>query len=119
MDSIVEGVGLNRLTANFKRALPLLDGATAASDADAVRMAAHVRTHDGLFIGSSSAVNLVGAVRVARALGPGHVVATLICDSGARHVSRFYDPAALAAAGLGEAAGAGVGGATDLRFLDG
>lgn len=48
--------------------------------------------NDGIFIGSSSAVNCVGAVKAARALGPGHTVVTVLCDGGARHLSKFHNP---------------------------
>ena len=65
---MTEGVGLNRVTANFARALPLLDGAVACSDEEAAEMARHLLAHDGLFVGSSAAVNCVGAVKVARAM---------------------------------------------------
>lgn len=68
VDSVTEGVGLNRVTANFARALPLLDGAVACSDEEAAEMARHLLAHDGLFVGSSAAVNCVGAVKVARAM---------------------------------------------------
>jgi len=68
VDSVTEGVGLNRVTANFSRALPLLDGAVTCSDEEAVEMARHLLAHDGLFVGSSAAVNCVGAVKVARAM---------------------------------------------------
>lgn len=128
-DTVAEGVGLNRLTLNFSRAR--VDGAVRCSDAEAVRMAAHVLRHDGLFVGSSAAVNLVGAVKVARrfcaqrreqqellmarseegrrgraggvqlpAPLPRPVVATLLCDGGARHLTKFHSPEYLATLGL-------------------
>jgi cysteine synthase A len=99
VDTITEGIGINRLTANFARA-PALDGAFRGTDAEAVAMARHLRREDGLFVGSSAAMNAVGALRVAQALGPGHVVVTLLCDSGGRHLSKFWNEGALAAAGL-------------------
>ena len=68
VDTVTEGVGLNRVTANFARALPLLDGAVSCSDEEAAEMARHLLAHDGLFVGSSAAVNCVGAVKVARAM---------------------------------------------------
>lgn len=68
VDTVTEGVGLNRVTSNFAKALPLLDGAVPCSDGEAVEMARHLLAHDGLFVGSSAAVNCVGAVKVARAL---------------------------------------------------
>ena len=66
---------------------------------------------DGLFLGSSSAMNCVGAVRAARLLGPGHTVVTILCDSGFRHVSKFHNPEYLAAHGLTPKA-------CGLEFLD-
>lgn len=56
--------------------------------------------NDGLFIGSSAAVNCVGAVKVARALGPGHTIVTVLCDGGARHLSKFHNPEYLKRYGL-------------------
>ena len=52
--------------------------------------------NDGLFIGSSTAVNCVGAVKAARQLGPGHTIVTILCDGGARHLSKFHNPEYLA-----------------------
>lgn len=68
VDTITEGIGINRLTANFLRA-PRFDGAFQGSDAEAVAMARHLRAADGLFVGSSAAMNALGALRVAQALG--------------------------------------------------
>lgn len=87
-DTITEGVGINRLTTNFTMAK--IDGAVHASDREAVEMAAYLMRNEGLFVGSSSAVNCVGAVKVARALGPGHVIVTILCDGGHRHLSKFH-----------------------------
>lgn len=56
--------------------------------------------NDGLFIGSSSAMNCVGAVRVAEKIGPGHTIVTILCDSGMRHLSKFYDVVYLSDHGL-------------------
>lgn len=56
--------------------------------------------NDGLFVGSSSAMNCVGAVRVAQTLGPGHTIVTILCDSGMRHLSKFHDPKYLDLYGL-------------------
>lgn len=100
IDTIIEGVGLDRISANFAKALPLLTGAFPCSDAEAVAMARYILRHEGLFIGSSSALCLVGAVQAARALGPGHKIVTLLCDSGSRHISRFWNDELLARMGL-------------------
>lgn len=66
--------------------------------------------YDGLFVGSSSAMNCVGAVRVAKALGPGHTIVTILCDSGMRHLSKFYNAEYLSEHGLTPSA-------TGLEFL--
>jgi len=54
----------------------------------------------GLFVGSSSCVNLCAAVHIARQLGPGHRIVTLLCDSGSRHLSKFYNDEWLKAQGI-------------------
>lgn len=56
--------------------------------------------NDGLFVGSSSAMNCVGAVRVAQSLGPGHIIVTILCDSGMRHLSKFHSAQYLSQHGL-------------------
>lgn len=66
--------------------------------------------NDGLFLGSSSAMNCVGAVRAAQLLGPGHTIVTILCDSGMRHLSKFYDAQYLSLHGLTPTA-------TGLEFL--
>ncbi|PIA25620.1 hypothetical protein AQUCO_11000028v1 [Aquilegia coerulea] len=88
-DTITEGIGINRLTKNF--VLAELDGAFRGTDIEAVEMSRFLLKNDGLFVGSSSAMNCVGAVRVAQSLGPGHTIVTILCDSGMRHLSKFYD----------------------------
>jgi cysteine synthase A len=98
-DTIVEGVGINRRTANWALC-PQLQGAFRVTDAEAVAMARHLRHADGLWVGSSAAVNCVGALRVAQALGKGHTIVTVLCDGGSRHVSRFWDDAVLQQHGL-------------------
>ncbi|KAI5674679.1 hypothetical protein M9H77_15043 [Catharanthus roseus] len=88
-DTITEGIGINRLTENFK--LAELDGAFRGTDMQAVEMSRYLLKNDGLFVGSSSAMNCVGAVKVAQKIGPGHTIITILCDSGMRHLSKFYD----------------------------
>ncbi|XP_042010995.1 cysteine synthase 2-like [Salvia splendens] len=97
-DTITEGIGINRLTENFKAAE--LDGAFRGSDKEAVEMSRYLLKNDGLFLGSSSAMNCVGAVRVAQQMGPGHTIVTILCDSGMRHLSKFYNAEYLAKYGL-------------------
>ncbi|KAJ0102045.1 cysteine synthase 2-like [Pistacia vera] len=97
-DTITEGIGINRLTENFLMAK--LDGAFRGTDKEAVEMSRFLLKNDGLFLGSSSAMNCVGAVRVAQSLGPGHTIVTILCDSGMRHLSKFYDAQYLSQLGL-------------------
>ncbi|KAK9673746.1 hypothetical protein RND81_12G186200 [Saponaria officinalis] len=97
-DSITEGIGINRLTKNFTMAK--LDGAFRGTDKEAVEMSRYLLKRDGLFLGSSSAMNCVGAVKVAQALGPGHTIVTILCDNGMRHLSRFYKAEYLSPLGL-------------------
>lgn len=87
-DSIVEGVGLDRVTANFSAAL--IDEAHTAGDQELLDMAHALLRLEGLFVGSSSALNLAVACKVAAALPRGSTVVTMVCDSGARHLSRFW-----------------------------
>ncbi|CAL9219054.1 unnamed protein product [Arabidopsis halleri] len=97
-DTITEGIGINRLTKNFLMAK--LDGGFRGTDKEAVEMSRFLLKNDGLFVGSSSAMNCVGAVRVAQTLGPGHTIVTILCDSGMRHLSKFHDPKYLDLYGL-------------------
>ncbi|KAI9102275.1 hypothetical protein K1719_023477 [Acacia pycnantha] len=107
-DTITEGIGCNRITKNFMMAE--VDGAFQATDMEAVEMSRFLLKNDGLFLGSSSAMNCVGAVRVAQSLGPGHTIVTILCDSGMRHLSRFHNPQYLSQLGLTPKA-------TGLEFL--
>ncbi|KAJ2561336.1 Cysteine synthase 2 [Coemansia sp. RSA 1836] len=99
VDTLVEGIGLNRLTRNFARVAPVLDGAISVSDADAVRMARWLMAKDGQFVGSSAAVNCVAALSIARSLGPGHTIVTILADSGHRHLTKFWNDDAMARIG--------------------
>jgi cysteine synthase A len=89
--SEIEGIGIGRITDNFKHAE--LDGACRGTDQEAVNMAYYLMKKEGLFVGPSAALNLVGAVKVARKLGPGHTVVTIICDGGDRYISKLYNEA--------------------------
>jgi cysteine synthase len=93
-DSIAEGIGLDRISANFAAALPHIDVAYTITDQDALDMARWILTHEGLLIGSSTAMNLVGTVRFARRHLRDHdVICTIVCDSGQRHLTRFWNRA--------------------------
>lgn len=110
-DTIVEGVGIDRVTANFNAALPYVDGAYTATDKEMVEMSRYLLRNDGLFCGSSTALNCVGAVKLARALGPGHTIVTLLCDNGMRHLSRLWNADFIEGLGLTPA---GTGAALDF-----
>lgn len=93
VDTVVEGIGINRLTQNINLALPIIDDAFRISDAEAVSMARYLVQHDGLFLGSSSACNLVACVKLVKKMGwcNGERVVTIMCDSGTRHYSKFWN----------------------------
>ncbi|CAB4409107.1 unnamed protein product [Rhizophagus irregularis] len=91
VDTIVEGVGINRMTENFNMSTGMIDDAIRVTDEEAIAMARYLAKEEGLFIGSSSAINCVGCVRVARKLGPGHRIVTILCDSGQRHLTKFWN----------------------------
>ncbi|KAJ7141203.1 tryptophan synthase beta subunit-like PLP-dependent enzyme [Mycena epipterygia] len=95
VDTVVEGIGINRLTQNISLALPIIDDAFRVSDSEAVAMARYLMKHDGLFVGSSSACNLVACVRLVKKMGwhSGERIVTVLCDSGARHYSKVQCPA--------------------------
>ena len=101
VDTIVEGIGLYRRTANFDRAMQAgLDGAYRCSDQEALHMSRLLLAREGLFLGSSSAVNCVGALKLARDLGPGHTIVTILCDDGSRHLTKLWSPEFIQAQGL-------------------
>ncbi|KAJ6006706.1 Cysteine synthase 2 [Penicillium sp. IBT 35674x] len=106
VDTIVEGIGINRVTANFEAGKELVDDAVRVTDAQALAMAKWLVEKDGIFVGSSSAVNCFAAVKTAQKLGPGHRIVTMLSDSGSRHLSRFWKKAG------------NVGGAVDTKLTD-
>lgn len=90
VDSMVEGVGINRITNNFEAGRELVDDAVKVTDDQAARMARWLVEKDGMFLGSSSAVNCVAAVVAAMELPEGSRVVTMLCDPGTRHLSKFW-----------------------------
>ena len=92
--SITEGIGQGRVTANLEGLT--IDHAFQIPDAQAVEHVFHLVEHEGLCLGGSSGVNIAGAVRLARALGPGRTIVTILCDYGARYQSKLFNPAFLA-----------------------
>jgi len=111
--TINEGVGIGRLTANFSLALDAgIEEAFAGVDAEVVDMAAFLLRREGLHVGPSAALNVCGAVKAARRLGPGHTVVTVICDGGARYGTKLWAPdgAFLRERGLAVSPGVAAGG---------
>ena len=100
--SITEGIGIGRVTANLRDAP--IDDAVHVTDAEAVAMVHRLLREEGLFLGSAAGVNLVGALKVAGEMGPGHRIVTILCDSVHKYQSRLYDRDWLAQKGLLEAA---------------
>ncbi|MGH8288767.1 MAG: cysteine synthase A [Steroidobacteraceae bacterium] len=88
--SITEGIGIGRVTANLQGAP--IDDAVHVEDADTVRFVYRLLREEGLFLGSTSGINVAAAVHVARELGPGHTVVTVLCDGGAKYQSRLFNP---------------------------
>jgi cysteine synthase len=101
--SITEGIGIGRVTANMKDAP--IDDALHIEDAETVHYVYQLLREEGLFVGSTSGVNVAAAVRVARELGPKHTVVTVVCDDGSKYLSRLYNREWLAQKGLLQAAG--------------
>ena len=98
-DSDLEGIGIKRLTANFEGAP--IDRAIRATDAQAIAMAHWLLEHEGIFVGGSSGLNVVGAATIARELPAGSTVVTILCDGGARYLSRIFNDAWLQQNGFG------------------
>jgi cysteine synthase len=96
--SITEGIGQGRITANLEGLQ--IDHAFQIPDAEAVAQVFDLVEYEGLCLGGSSGVNVAGAVRLARELGPGHTVVTILCDHGARYQSKLFNPAFLRSHGL-------------------
>src|ERR1700729_1432621 len=101
--SITEGIGIARITVNFKDAP--LDDAVHIEDGDSVHYVYRLLREEGLFLGSTSGINVAAAVHVARELGPGHTIVTVLCDGGAKYQSRLFNREWLQQKGLAAHAG--------------
>jgi cysteine synthase A len=101
--SITEGIGIGRITANLKDAP--IDDAIHVEDADTVRFVYRLLREEGLFLGSTSGINVAAAVRVALELGRGHTIVTILCDGGAKYQSRLFNREWLEQKGLAPHAG--------------
>jgi cysteine synthase A len=91
--SITEGIGQSRVTANLEGAP--VDFAYQIPDEEALPIVFDLVVNEGLLLGGSSGINIAGAIHLARELGPGHTIVTLLCDSGARYASKLFNPAFL------------------------
>ncbi len=96
--SITEGIGQGRITANLEGLA--VDMAFTIPDAEALPVVFDLLEHEGLCLGGSSGVNVAGAIRMARAMGPGHTIVTILCDYGTRYQSKLFNPAFLRDRGL-------------------
>lgn len=96
--SITEGIGQGRITANLEGFRP--DMAWTIPDSEALPIVFDLLAHEGLCLGGSSGINIAGAMRMARALGPGHTIVTILCDYGTRYQSKLFNPEFLRARNL-------------------
>lgn len=97
-NSITEGIGQGRITANME-GVPM-DDAVRVDDPEALRVVYQLLKKDGLFMGGSVGINVGAAYAIAKQMGPGHTIVTVLCDSGARYQSRLFNPEWLASKGL-------------------
>ena len=101
--SVTEGIGIGRVTANLEGSP--IDDALHITDVECVRTVFSLLRDEGLFLGSTSGVNVAAAAQIARRLGPGHTVVTMLCDTGAKYQSRLFNRKWLAEKGLLDASG--------------
>ncbi|MDY8109693.1 cysteine synthase A [Fulvimarina sp. 2208YS6-2-32] len=96
--SITEGIGQGRVTANLEGFEP--DFAYQIGDPEALKIVFDLVTEEGLCLGGSSGINIAGAIRLAKEMGPGHTIVTILCDYGNRYQSKMFNPAFLKEKGL-------------------
>lgn len=97
-DSIAEGIGQGRITGNLEDAV--VDMPFQIPDAEALPIVFDLLKHEGLCLGLSSGINVAGAVRMAKEMGPGHTIVTILADYGTRYMSKLFNPAFLKEKGL-------------------
>ncbi|KAI1082276.1 PALP-domain-containing protein [Whalleya microplaca] len=98
--SITEGIGQGRITDNLAPDVALLDGSVHIADAKSVEMVYRCLDEEGLYLGASSALNVVAAKEVAELMGPGHTVVTMLCDGAYRYADRLFSRKWLESKGL-------------------
>jgi cysteine synthase len=96
--SITEGIGQGRITANLEGAV--VDDAFQIPDSEAIPTAFDLMEYEGLCMGGSTGVNVAGAIRLAKQMGPGHIIVTMLCDYGTRYASKLFNPDFLREKGL-------------------
>lgn len=96
--SITEGIGNSRVTANMEGVA--IDDAIQIDDTEAVRVVYRLLREEGLFMGGSTGINVAAAVALAKQMGPGHTIVTILCDSGSRYQSRLFNREWLESKGL-------------------
>ena len=96
--SITEGIGQGRITANLEGFTP--DFSYRIPDAEALPLVFDLLQDEGLCMGGSTGINIAGAIRMARDMGPGHTIVTILCDYGSRYQSKIYNPGFLKEKGL-------------------
>ncbi len=96
--SVTEGIGQGRITKNLEGFAP--DFSFEIPDTQSIPLVHQLVVEEGLCVGGSSGVNITGAIALARELGPGHVIVTMLCDSGTRYQSKLFNPAFLASKNL-------------------
>ncbi len=97
-DSITEGIGQGRITGNLENII--VDKAYRIKDSEALQILFDLTQNQGICLGGSSGINIAGAMAMARDLGPGHTIVTLLCDYGSRYQSKVYNPVFLRAKNL-------------------
>ncbi len=97
-NSITEGIGQGRITANLEGFIP--DVCYKIPDSEALPVVFDLLEHEGLCLGGSSGINVAGAMRLAREMGPGHTIVTILCDYGTRYQSKLFNPEFLREKGL-------------------
>jgi cysteine synthase A len=105
--SITEGIGTGRVTANLAGAP--IDDAIRIQDTETLHFVYRLLREEGLFLGSTAGINVAAAVKLAKQLGPGHVIVTILCDGGAKYQSRLFNSAWIAERGFSQAVGLGAG----------
>jgi len=96
--SISEGIGQGRITANLEGLT--VDRPYRIDDVEMLEIIFDLAQHEGMVMGGSTGINVAGAIRLARDMGPGHTIVTILCDQGARYQSKIFNPTFLRERGL-------------------